>query len=304
MKDLWDGVAVVGMHRSGTSLVASVLAGMGYSVGPGRMLKAQADNPRGFYELREMVRLNEDALWALGGRWDDPPARDAIEGWSLPLSWYFEAWTWARQALGEPSMVLKDPRLALLLPQWARLIGWPRATVGVIRNPVEVAQSLAARNGIVEDHAISLWWRYNEAASSLPAHSGVFVFLDDLLSSPTREIERLMAELPPPIRGFSGAPSLHAGLIESSLVHHRTPPWRRLSPHAREAVERFEAAKIEIGERQRPQFSAPKWVIELRATRPGDHSRITRPQSAVSRPLAKARISRGVKSLTGLKSRL
>src|SRR6185295_14229625 len=73
-------VCVTGMHRSGTSVVAGALALLGASLGePSRLLKAGADNPKGYFEIRAVVELDDELLAHLGGAWDQPPVLDP--GW-------------------------------------------------------------------------------------------------------------------------------------------------------------------------------------------------------------------------------
>ena len=55
------GIIVVGMHRSGTSLVSCLLHEFGFAFG-GPHLEPQPDNPRGFWEHREIVRIHDDFL--------------------------------------------------------------------------------------------------------------------------------------------------------------------------------------------------------------------------------------------------
>ena len=44
----------------------------------------------------------------------------------------------------------KDPRTTLLLPFWRRALRFDPVVVGIFRDPVEVAGSLAARDGFPE----------------------------------------------------------------------------------------------------------------------------------------------------------
>src|SRR5687768_18097338 len=68
-------VAVVGMHRSGTSMVAKLLQQAGLNLGDETNLMPPAEeNPEGFYEHLEFVRLNDEVLNAAGAGWDCPPA--------------------------------------------------------------------------------------------------------------------------------------------------------------------------------------------------------------------------------------
>ena len=55
------GVFVVGMHRSGTSAIAAALEALGLDVGdPDRLMDADAGNPAGYYEQKEIGDLNDE----------------------------------------------------------------------------------------------------------------------------------------------------------------------------------------------------------------------------------------------------
>src|SRR5262245_38775205 len=74
-------VCVTGMHRSGTSFVAGALGLIGVSLGRAdRMLRPGPDNPKGYFEVQEIVQLDDEVLSHLGGAWDQPPVLDA--GWA------------------------------------------------------------------------------------------------------------------------------------------------------------------------------------------------------------------------------
>src|SRR2546430_2579244 len=137
------------MHRSGTSVVASVLGFLGVDFGPREgMLEPADENPHGFWEQRVVSDLNDDVLVALGGSWYEPPILP--DGWaSSPTLDGMRGRV--DDALGGlfgagASAGLKDPRMSLLLPLWQTR--FPRmASILMVRDPREVAQSLARRNG-------------------------------------------------------------------------------------------------------------------------------------------------------------
>ena len=61
-------VAIAGMHRSGTSMVARLLQQCGLDLGPtDQLLPPRPDNPEGFWEHAAFVALNDDILTAAGG---------------------------------------------------------------------------------------------------------------------------------------------------------------------------------------------------------------------------------------------
>src|SRR5687767_636825 len=73
-------ICVLGMHRSGTSLVSRLLHLLGVYLGPQESISNTGeDNPTGYWEHSGFVRLNEELLARLGGRWDAPPA--LTPGW-------------------------------------------------------------------------------------------------------------------------------------------------------------------------------------------------------------------------------
>lgn len=70
-------VVVLGMHRSGTSLVGNVLRNLGIDMGK-RLAKAKWTNPLGHFEDKDFVDLNNRILRLAGGSWDKPPQQDKI----------------------------------------------------------------------------------------------------------------------------------------------------------------------------------------------------------------------------------
>src|SRR6516162_4141212 len=73
-------VCVLGMHRSGTSLVARLMNLLGIDLGAEEhLLGPQPDNPKGFWEYEPILDLNGEILGRLGGNWHEPPP--------LPRGW-------------------------------------------------------------------------------------------------------------------------------------------------------------------------------------------------------------------------
>ena len=61
---------VLGMHRSGTSAVTSLIEGMGAYTGPASQgIGANDENPKGFFERRDVIDLNASILAASGADW-------------------------------------------------------------------------------------------------------------------------------------------------------------------------------------------------------------------------------------------
>lgn len=62
-------VVVLGMHRSGTSALTRALVAIGAGVGD-NLLPAGHDNPKGFWEDKDFVTLNDRLLAVLDASYD------------------------------------------------------------------------------------------------------------------------------------------------------------------------------------------------------------------------------------------
>ncbi|RXF67220.1 sulfotransferase family protein [Hansschlegelia zhihuaiae] len=202
-------VVVLGMHRSGTSALSRSLSFFGFRQAAS-LLPAQADNPKGFWEARPVVRLNNRILRSVGSGWSDP-APWRVEGRSLAESrdfvaerltemWSAPARAALRSAYGTArSVVIKDPRICLLAPLWSAALSesYDAHFVFIHRNPVEVARSLNCRNGMDEARAARLWLRY--ALGALAAGPSValasVLSYDELLRDPAAALSALVADI-------------------------------------------------------------------------------------------------------------
>lgn len=166
-------ILVLGMHRSGTSALTRLLGTLGAAL-PSDAMPATADNPNGYWESQTIARFNNRLLESAGTRWNDDTA--------VPPGWFNDS---ARAHDREearclfndsfasaPLLVFKDPRLCRLLPFWRQVLcelGIEQTAVLMMRDPLEVAQSLATRCHTPEfrpaaipdtSRALLLWLRY------------------------------------------------------------------------------------------------------------------------------------------------
>ena len=152
------------MHRSGTSALTRVLAIAGCDM-PQTLVEAKPDNEAGSWESQPVVDLNDELLASAGSCWDDwrPFDRDWYESPAAgPLR--DRALKVLRQEYGDSRLfVLKDPRICRLLPFWTNVLSRFEARpciVSSIRNPLDVAASLEARDGIDPFVAYLIWLRH------------------------------------------------------------------------------------------------------------------------------------------------
>ena len=184
---------VTGCHRSGTSLVASLLGDLlGHSSAASPLLSAQPDNPQGFFESRQLVDLNNELIGWLGRDWSTPPLlapcwdqppflsrlearRNQFKHWSLNSDW-----------------VDKDPRLCITYPAYLHLLLKRVPLVCVLRHPLEVATSLYARNGMPVNLGLSLWFLYNHHLSAAVESSDCMLTYHDVLTANKDEASALL----------------------------------------------------------------------------------------------------------------
>jgi hypothetical protein len=191
-------LAVVGMHRSGTSLVAGMLRELGWDVGPeADLMPAKPDNPRGFVEHLPAVQINDRLLYRGGGSWAEPPALPA--GWERAEA-LDDLRVEAREVVaglsstGSGRTLFKDPRLSLTLPFWQTVVDVPRVVL-VLRPPRPVVRSLLRReDGMSAADAAALYTRYLLSALAIDADVHV-VDPGDLMRSPEEELQSLSRAL-------------------------------------------------------------------------------------------------------------
>ena len=213
---------VLGMHRSGTSLLTSLLELAGCNLGPAHLRgKTGADNPRGFHENRLVVELNTAALDAAGARWFD--VVPITEG-SLGLVDRDEFGRRATEALswtvaGQP-WVIKDPRLVPVFPLWRSVLDGPTVIIPV-RHPVEVAHSLNVRDGMQLALAAALWEFHVvhalETSRGLRRH---LVLHDRLLRDPVGEMRSLVEAIDRPTLSVPSDAAI-AERVDAGLHHQR-----------------------------------------------------------------------------------
>ncbi len=186
-------LAIGGMHRSGTSLLAKILHDAGMYLGDEEQLMEPAeDNPEGFWEHVEFVGLNDKLLSRYRGGWDLIP--------ELPEGWYNNQ---TLQSLKEEARQLitsfepysfwgwKDPRNTVTLDFWKSLIPGLKFVLAV-RHPLEVARSLQKRNFFSLMNGLHLWEQYNKRWQDRLNNPDVLVVhYHALLNHPDRELQRL-----------------------------------------------------------------------------------------------------------------
>jgi len=175
-------------------MVADLLRRCGLFLGPdNKLMGANDSNLMGHFEHREFLEINQALLKYLGGSWENPPV--SRPGWEedpalnnfareaqLLLETFADSshWGW------------KEPRTTILLPFWKRLIPNLHFII-CIRNPLEVARSIAKRDGLSLSAAAYLWNLYTKAAIRDTANCRrVLTFYENYFDNPREEVNKVV----------------------------------------------------------------------------------------------------------------
>jgi glycosyltransferase involved in cell wall biosynthesis len=147
-------VAILGMHRSGTSLLAGTLQEAGLFLGD--VVTSAPHNQKGNRESLSIRSLHDDLIERAGGSWDEPPS--AVD-WK-PIHRALQQ-TIIQAYLPNDCWGFKDPRSLICLDGWLDTIPGLEM-VAIFRHPEEVARSLQARNGFTLLRGMEIWETYNQ----------------------------------------------------------------------------------------------------------------------------------------------
>lgn len=195
-------VCILGMHRSGTSAITRIFNLLGVYLGKEEdLLPANDGNPEGYWEHARIVEVHDELLKALGGRWaitiplphewwktsEVAPFRNKLKKIILDEFSGSELWGW------------KDPRTCILLPLWIDILkelGVDLSFVVILRNPLEVADSLTRRDGFSTDKGLALWFLYMlNAIRWSQSFNRAFISYDNFLEDWESEVYPAAAKL-------------------------------------------------------------------------------------------------------------
>ncbi|MEM9116626.1 MAG: sulfotransferase [Cyanobacteria bacterium P01_F01_bin.56] len=234
-------IIIAGMHRSGTSLTASILQQAGVSIGD-QLLEASPGNAKGFFEDTDFLNLHQDILQSQG---------ISLEGWSTVGQLTVPHQFWPRaQALCDRRLQThslwgwKEPRTTLFLDFWKQLL--PQAKVILpYRSPWEVVDSLFTRGDVAFLHnpnlATAIWLAYNQTVLAFYQRypDDCFMFHCDFLKlDEQRFVEQVRQKFNLPLT----VPNQR--LFDPTAMHHQVNQTHRpalLAIHFPETLELYTA---------------------------------------------------------------
>jgi hypothetical protein len=223
-------VCILGMHRSGTSMISRSLNLLGIELGDSEKLVVGSKyNPKGFWEFKQITRTQNKILKTFGHEWHTPK--------SLPPKWYENGEIEPLKEKLEKIVLTefkdkklwgwKDPRTSLLVPIWEDMLvgqGIDLSYVIVVRNPLDVAASLERRNQFEVEKSIKLWGLYTlSALLSTYDKRRTIILYDEFIVNWKKELSRVSEQLEIPLP--ENQEELYKELdefISNSLQHSRS----------------------------------------------------------------------------------
>ena len=158
---------ILGMHRSGTSLIAHFVHAIGVDLGQD-LMPADKANEAGYWESRKIWETHQEILKELDCDWHNPPL-------TFPADWWRETkiqelrsnlLEFVRSECNRTDKIwgFKDPRTAILLPMWQEIFDELQLEpfyILSVRRPGSVAASLSKRDRLASFHSQALWLRTN-----------------------------------------------------------------------------------------------------------------------------------------------
>jgi hypothetical protein len=236
-------VLVVGVGRSGTSLLTGILGQLGFHV-PQPEVKADDTNPRGFSEPRWAVDFHTRLLKQRRVTVNDarPAAWEKTGDAAEDPAVHAELREWLEGQMREAgSVVVKDPRTGWFLPLWARCstdVGVEARYITMLRHPAEILASAAKSYGDWQTPAsrAAAWINITlETELATRGSRRAFVRYEDLLDDWPREIDR--------VAGLLDLPALSGGGLRERFprvdqfvdptLHRNRVRWEDLEVPAR-----------------------------------------------------------------------
>jgi len=147
------GLVVLGMHRSGTSLLIGLLQVCGYNLGKVSEKTSQY-KPTGTRENLELRRINNEILHYNNCSWNMP-----IEDLKINQELVLKMKSFCSRHLSG-KWAIKDPRMILTYSIWQEYLPGHKV-LATVRHPLNVANSLSLKSKVNIQKGVDLWSFYN-----------------------------------------------------------------------------------------------------------------------------------------------
>jgi len=219
-------ILVLGMHRSGTSALTALIESMGATIGaPGELLPASPDNPRGFFERKDILAANRAIMQHHHSNWYQVEQFDTPAP-PLPAAIHAQMQQVIQALKPRAPYALKDPRFCFTLPYWLPYLENP-VIVLAIRHPAAIADSLRRRNDMPLEQGLALWEHYmTHALKNIEGLKVIRCQYEYLIAQPEATARELHTAL---AADFPSLTAPNVTILDASLAHG-TPSHISLNP--------------------------------------------------------------------------
>jgi hypothetical protein len=227
-------VLVVGVGRSGTSLLSGILGQLGFHI-PQPEVQADDTNPRGFGEPRWVVDFHSRILADQKVTLNDSRPKAWAQMSKAAARAHGELRDWLAGELEQADdVVVKDPRTVWFLDLWTRCaadLDARTSFVTMLRHPAEIVASARKSYGpgLTEAGRAAAWINVTlQTELATRDASRAFVRYDDLLADWHPEVQRIGTLLEAPaLAGVERIPEVDA-FVDPSL-HRNRATWQDLA---------------------------------------------------------------------------
>ena len=268
-------VAVLGMHRSGTSLCAHVLSCLGIDMAD--ELLVNSGNTKGHWERLELVALH-DRMLALCNR----AYFTSLHDLALPEAWWAdpqiqtvkrEILGFLQRRIGSMPFGFKDPRTARLLPVWNQIfreLNLAPKFVLCLRNPAQVARSVRDRDHLDPQIGEYRWFVYlTDILQYIGKQEFCLIEYEDWFNKPGRNLGKLQQFLEIEWPGTKA--DLHltvSEIIDGELRHDDPRRGEAREPTIRAFYELVRASTGDSAARQRTRYLTTQFAAYRSLQRP------------------------------------
>jgi hypothetical protein len=179
-------ILVLGMHRSGTSLITGLLNIFGVYLS-GNLISGREDNEKGFFEHSKIVDINDEILKELGSSWCGYE--------KFPKNWLKNKIILEKKELIKNIILedfgkldlfaLKDPRISILLPLYLEVLKELKIKPLFIimkRDEINVAKSLEIRNNFSLHYSLKCYREYYGSIEKYVNDDKIYVNYDEIIN--------------------------------------------------------------------------------------------------------------------------
>ena len=233
---------VLGMARSGTSVISRGLKALGVDLGS-KLTPGSKWNPKGFWEDNDIVyKINERVLAALNCSWDTVKLIDKTHQVDDTLTDFKKraAELLTQRFASTERWGFKDPRTVKILPFWQSVfqsINVKENYVIALRNPLSSAQSYQRLTGTDVEHGLLLWLMHLlGSVNGSQGKSRVIVSYDLLMQNPRKQLDRIQQNLSLPLLAESTEIEAYVDGFLDKTLHHYEYSFEDLQSHPATSV--------------------------------------------------------------------